>query len=263
MNRFLIIGMKKSATTYLHEQLRELNDIYVPPLKETHFLTKHSLDRRVFLFKRYISGEIRYSDENDLKFFENFFVNLLEPNIQNYKKLISSNFKYTGECDPELILLEKDKIEALRQEKFKIVCCLRHPVDRFFSHCKMLISNKDLNPNEVLKAILREDVNKLQHQIKHSRYRVTVERWKSIFGYSDISFVDDKKLRSEKRKTMEHILGFITDGDFSGIEDDKLVKDKNVGSHWKLDGELREELDILFAEDINVYSAEINKSNCL
>ena len=261
MNRFLVVGMKKSGTTYLHEQLRTLNQVYVPPLKETHFLLHQSLERRVHLFKQYISNGKNYTDENDLQFLENFFVNLLKPNIENYMELISSNCNYSGECDPELILLEKGKIEALAREKFKIVCCLRHPVDRFFSHIKMIISDKNINPNEFLNHYLRADIKKLQHQINHSLYRIMITRWRSVYTHSDILFIDDKKLRSDKKKTMEKILQFITDGDFLKIDDHQVVCDKNVGSKWKLDADLKERLDKMFEEDIEVYSTEMNKIN--
>jgi len=260
MNRFLVVGMKKSGTTYLHEQLRTLNQVYVPPLKETHFLYQ-SLERRAHLLKQYISNGKNYTDENDLQFLENFFVNLLKPNIENYMELISSNCNYSGECDPELILLEREKIEALAREKFKIVCCLRHPVDRFFSHIKMNIQDKNINPNEFLNHYLRADKKKLQHPINHSLYRITIPRWRSVYTHSDILFIDDKKLRSDKKKTMEKILQFITDGDFLKIDDHQVVCDKNVGSKWKLDADLKERLDKMFEEDIDIYSTEMNKIN--
>ena len=38
MNYFLIIGVKKGGTTFLHNQLRLFSAINVPFIKETHFL---------------------------------------------------------------------------------------------------------------------------------------------------------------------------------------------------------------------------------
>tara|TARA_B110000208_G_C11744906_1_gene421387 strand:+ start:542 stop:1333 length:792 start_codon:yes stop_codon:yes gene_type:complete len=258
MKKFLVVGMKKSGTTYLHEQMRALNQIYVPPLKETHFLLNNNLDRRTFLFKDYIQKGEKFSDENDHRFLENLFVNLPGPTVENYIKLMSSNCEISGECDPELILLENEKIRVLAQENFKIVCILRHPVDRFFSHVKMIIPDKNKNPNQIIKTILANDVKELQHQVNHSCYQVLIHKWKSIYDSSNLLFVDDKNLRNKKKKTMEKILSFISDEAFSRLDDDQLVDDKNVGSKWVLDGDLREALNRFFEKDIDSYQSEIN-----
>jgi argonaute-like protein implicated in RNA metabolism and viral defense len=171
---------------------------------------------------------------------------------------MSSNCEISGECDPELILLENEKIRVLAQENFKIVCILRHPVDRFFSHVKMIIPDKNKNPNQIIKTILANDVKELQHQVNHSCYQVLIHKWKSIYDSSNLLFVDDKNLRNKKKKTMEKILSFISDEAFSRLDDDQLVDDKNVGSKWVLDGDLREALNRFFEKDIDSYQSEIN-----
>ncbi len=103
---FLCIGAQKSGTTLLYEQLKKIDDLYLPRVKEVHFFDRPS---------SYIKGVQWYKDT----FFQN-----------------PKNLKVLGEITPSYIYLKdipKKIYESLGSDT-KFIVILRNPVDRAYSH---------------------------------------------------------------------------------------------------------------------------------
>jgi len=250
--RFVVIGMKKAGTTFLHEQLRRLKFVQVPPLKESHYLLPQRNARKQVLYKNYLeSDQSLICNEMDRRFIERYFLDRGSASIKGYLDLLDAGCRASGECDPELILLDPPKIRDLKDAGVKVVCLLRNPVDRFFSHIKMIVADKTVNPNEVI----RENFQQFQHQINHSLYRHTINNWVSIYGRENIFFVDQSALRDSRVRVINEIVEFITENSFHLGPDEILEDDVNVGSNWILESHLRNELERVFHEDLLLYES--------
>ena len=254
--RFVVIGMKKAGTTFLHQQLRRLKFVQVPPLKESHYLLPQRNNRRKVLYKNYLeSDRSLVRDEEDRRFIKRYFLDRAPASIKGYLDLLDAGCRASGECDPELILLDSPRIRDLRDARVKVVCLLRNPVDRFFSHIKMVVADKTVNPNEVI----RENFQQFQHQINHSLYRHTIKNWVSIYGMEEILFIDQRSLRESRARALTGIVEFITENSFPLGPDEILEDDVNVGSDWILESHLRNELERVFHEDIQLYESIVAK----
>lgn len=255
MSHFLVIGAKKSGTTYIHSQLREINGINVPPLKETHFLLPQYQQRRTVLYNEYINGKEMFL-ENDRHFLVNYFLSQEQVSCEKYLELLATDEEFNGECDPELMLLSPEYIKELASADVKIICVLRHPVDRFFSHIKMIINDEQIDPN----MVIRQKFNELKHQINHSLYRQTIKNWTEVFASENILFIDNKKLLNDRRKELLRLVAFISEGKILDIPDNTIIeKNINVGSDWKIDEDLALTLNNTFNEDVAQYEKYLAK----
>ncbi len=109
---FLFIGAEKSGTTWFYRRLKEHPDIYLPETKEVHFFNKYDSNLT----------ERNHYARFDLRWYEDFF-------------RFCDGERAVGEvtpmylCDP----CAPERIKAALPE-VKLICCLRNPVDRAYSH---------------------------------------------------------------------------------------------------------------------------------
>lgn len=256
MSFFLIIGVKKGGTTFLHNQLRLFSAINLPFIKETHFLFPMVKKRKKKFQKNFKNLFNSLSNQTDKNFLIKFLSN--KPNnIHNYFNLLSSEKEINGECDPELFLLNKNLIYEISKKNFKIVCLLRDPVQRFFSHVKMIIKDKNLDPN----IYISKNFESLTHQINHSLYSKHLSNWLNIIPNNQILFINSNDLRKYKKETCKKIIRFISDDGNFPFQDSLFIKDEvNVGSEWKLDSKLNIKLQSFFTEDKKIYEETLKSS---
>lgn len=108
---FLVIGAEKCGTTWLHAVLRAHPEIFVPPTKEIHYFNRLDSNLRE-----------RDSFRRGLNWYERFFADW-------------SGERHVGEvtplymCDPVAPQRIAETLPDVR-----LVCLLRHPVDRAYAH---------------------------------------------------------------------------------------------------------------------------------
>ena len=252
--KFLVIGAKKAGTTYVHEQLRTLSEIFVPPLKETHFLLPFDLERKKTLYGEFLEKQYNCESQYDKQFLKSYFLDNSTKSVEKYEEILSSGSNLFGECDPELMLLDKKWIQQLKESNFKIVCILRNPVDRFFSHVKM-ITQTGIDPNKVI----ADKFGELKHQIHHSLYHIVINAWKSVYG-EDILFVDQKELRVDRLTTINKIVSYISSDQLDNVYQDQIIShDINVGSSHSIDPDIKIQLESFFAKDLDFFHSLIKK----
>lgn len=109
---FLFIGAEKSGTTWFYRRLKEHPDIFLPETKEIHF------------FNRYNSNLVEHDHyaRFSLSWYENFF-------------RTCGGERVVGEVTP-MYLCDPCAPERIKivLPKVKLICCLRNPVDRAYSH---------------------------------------------------------------------------------------------------------------------------------
>lgn len=251
MKYFFIIGAKKSGTTYIHEQLRLVPKLFVPPIKETHFLLPMFRKRYLKYLNNYNKTFPTHKNELD----QNFFIKFLKKNIivdvKSYLNLLNSKMEFNGECDPELMLLNEVSIRELSKSDCKIICILRDPVDRFFSHVKMTL-NLNQDPN----VFIDKNFNSLQHQINHSSYSVFLTNWLKYFSLDRFLFIRSSDLRSKKLQSINKILSFIQGDRFLPLNNSDMIQNEiNVGSDWKINNELNAKLRLYFKKELEFFES--------
>lgn len=170
---FLVIGVEKSATTWLYYMLKEHPDIFMPETKEIHFFNKYN------------------SNLKEINNYEKLGINW-------YKKFFK---KYNGEkaigevtpmylCDPYAPARIKSTINNI-----KLIAILRNPVDRAYSHYWMAKSKN--HTNLTFEEVVIQKTDKF---IKRGLYYEQLERYYKYFDKENILVIlmDDMLNRSQE-----------------------------------------------------------------
>src|SRR4051812_22158754 len=149
---FLCIGAQKAGTTWLHDNLSRQPRIWLPPVKEIHFLdhsqpsvlgllfdprTHHKLARGYF--RTALASSIgRGRPSSDLGYAAKLAFGRRDWNW--YESLFPADPSLvTGEVCPGYARLSQDVIETIvaRNGKIRIIYLLRDPIDRAWSALAM------------------------------------------------------------------------------------------------------------------------------
>jgi hypothetical protein len=169
---FIIIGAAKAGTTALYHYLGEHPQTFVSPLKETNYFAYGLDDRGQFLYG--VPGVHQYPIKT-LPEYERLFAN-------------SGNAAAIGEASP--IYLECPQAAGRIRDVLpgaKIICSLRHPVDRAYSDYQMYLRSRSrpLDPATDLTttaAWTQPD----SHWMKIGRYYEQLCRYYDAFPRSQI-----------------------------------------------------------------------------
>jgi hypothetical protein len=225
---FLCIGAQKAGTTWLHDNLSRQPGVWLPPVKELHFLDhpKPHLVKRLFdqrshhkraranfwsALKRSASeggsaSELAYAGRlafarRDWCWYESLFP--------------ADGSLISGEVCPGYARLSAEVIEAIvaRNPRIRIIYLLRDPIDRAWSALAMHFRKKrgtsiiERPPGEII-ARLKSPKFKA-----HSGYSANVERWLGRVPGEQIYFGFFDRIRQSPHDYFAEILRFL------GVED--------------------------------------------
>jgi sulfotransferase family protein len=187
---FIVIGAAKAGTTALYWYLADHPDVFMSPVKETNFFA-YGVDAR---------GQLLYGDPEHHQF--------PVKSLPEYQKLFADagGAAAVGEASP--IYLECPQAAARIQEllpTIRIICGLRHPVDRAYSDYLMYLRSRGraLDPVHDLSAAAawtRPD----SHWMRISRYHEQLVRYYKAFGRDQIHvFLFDDLKRNPLRVMQE------------------------------------------------------------
>lgn len=209
---FIVIGAAKAGTTALYWYLAEHPEVFMSPVKETNFFA-YGLDAR---------GELLYGDPEHHQF--------PIKSLPDYEKLFAGagDAAALGEASP--IYLEcpqsADRIRRLLPAT-RIICGLRHPVDRAYSDYLMHLRDRGraLDPVHDLSASAawtRPD----SHWMRVSRYHQQLLRYYNAFSRDQIHIFLFDDLKRSPRRVMRDLYRFLgVDSEF--VPD--LATPHNVG----------------------------------
>ena len=215
MIRFIGAGFQRSGTTWLYNQLRSFDEVYMPPKKEIHYFDRSekyytnshlsftTLKQRIFIFKWYkrflrdIFINIKKFDYEKLKFY--FKWHLSNYDDDWYLSLFKDNF-ISGEITPSYSLLDEKELLSIKKisPEIKIIFMLRNPIERSWSQFKyqQKFSKHLINYNET------EIIQFLKHKkvVDRSNYSKTLKRYYKIFPAKNIliSFYDSILINPER-----------------------------------------------------------------
>tara|TARA_B100001245_G_scaffold77509_2_gene55126 strand:- start:10710 stop:11612 length:903 start_codon:yes stop_codon:yes gene_type:complete len=191
---FIVIGAAKSATTTLHELLKNHPDIYIPNAKEVPFFSDEAVFRRGL--------------EN---YFETYF-----KHAGNTQRLgtITPQYMIDGD-DVDTEIIAKRIHDSF--PKAKLIALLRNPAERAFSHYKMVVQRGyetrsfDTIVNSVTDNpdLARKSTKSLKSYVFTSEYGRILENYYKLFPKNNILVITTNELRDDPEKTIQSICKFI------------------------------------------------------
>lgn len=137
---FLCVGMEKSATSWLFDQLRTHPDFWIPPVKELRYLHTATprMDSTSKLLAQVRQGRKKHLSETDRAFLREAEALVCKPrDIEKYAALFRPKAgRISGDISPMYCLLSGEDIAALARcfPNLKVVLMVREPVERAWSH---------------------------------------------------------------------------------------------------------------------------------
>jgi hypothetical protein len=194
---FLIIGVQKGGTTWLHNKLNQQENIYFP-----HFNFGPDSD----------PTEVR------------FFSSRRNRSLYWYSSLYKDHaHQLKGDKSPKYYLVEEPMIRLIKKinPNFKIILVLRDPVERAWSQAVMNlkrfhgISYED-NPKAYKKF--------LKHNLAHGLYSRYIRKWGKYFDKKHFLILSYEQIKSEPEDLLKNLLQFLEyKGEINFQHIDKLI----------------------------------------
>jgi len=226
---FLCIGAQKAGTTWLHDNLSQQPEVWLPPVKELHVLDhpSPSLLKRVFGSRRY-HAKARANVKSAAMGLLNGSGNLEtfktawrlaygKRDLDWYSLLFPSQPGLVcGEICPGYARLSPQVISSLveRNPKLKIIYLLRDPLDRAWSSVAMHF-RKQGRQTIIKEAIGSAEREQLLGRIRnptflsHCRYDENISNWLRYLPADQIYFGFFERIEAEPSEYLADILRFL------------------------------------------------------
>lgn len=206
---FIVIGAGRSGTTWIYENLRRCDSVWLPPVKELHYFDrnpKYPSPSHLFnekIWERLFGCE-SYNREFRIKMVRSLGKQILKFNLSNliwcfkyyfgyysdnwYISLFNNKRKITGDITPAYQLLNLKDVSHVNKllPNAKIVFIIRNPIFRTWSQLR---KNRQVKLNVgKIKEVLNSDDVKLRND-----YLYTLKNWSKFYPASQIKlfFFDD------------------------------------------------------------------------
>jgi hypothetical protein len=268
---FLGIGVQKSATSWLFDNLRDHPDIWMPPRKELHYFDRSinylspsflatdkyidrvkGTDEHNILFRRKMDEELGFAIKTgnikNANWLRNYFCQDISDNW--YRSLFfEGKGKIKGEITPAYSILSVEDIRHIKQlfPDLKIILLLRDPVERAWSQLKFL-TKKDSFKTPLTKKKIIEFIDS-SFQVSRGDYYGIISRWRSVFS-SDQLFTGyyDEVIKSPKQ-LLSKLFSFLNvDPEDSSFE--HLHKKSNVSPFFEMPEEVKEYLIAKYTDEV-------------
>ena len=220
---FLGIGAQKSGTTWLHDNLARHPQIWLPPVKELHYLDHPPphLPKRLFgrtqylssgraLLRRRLREALRGGSRDDLAWAARY---CLYPRSDAWYESLFPRIDGTmaGEICPGYARLEEAQVAHIHDlmPHARIIYLIRNPMERAWSALAMhfrkdRFAGVDSYPEAEVEARLRSPKH-----ARHSDFSRNLTAWEAHFPPEQIfiGFFDD--LCENPRALLKQVLGFL------------------------------------------------------
>lgn len=218
--KVLGIGAQKAGTSWLHENLKQNEYIWVPPFKEVHFFDhkfvpenrkwtdrqlRSSLERvRIAWRSQNVLGQRRADWLEKIKKKPNF-------NGNWYKDIFSlcPPDRVAVDVTPEYSSVPEAGIDFMARflgDDFKAIYIIREPVDRAMSHLRMKLRRRKALPESIdewVAAASNHDI------VERGNYKSHVRRWQKERPKESLLFVPFGLISRAPHEVMKSVEGFI------------------------------------------------------
>lgn len=234
---FLFVGATRTATTFLHEQLRRHPGIWLPPMKEIYYFS-HQRQRGAFNKRhREYARELLPSIARALEGERDGWTNvawgvryLVGPRNDRWFLSLFPDLpgRVSGQIEPTYATLERPVIETIARlvPDVRLVFTLRDPIDRAWSSVtKQLARFRDrpmesFSDDEILAKIERQGV-------PMSCYLDAIERWESVFPKEQLAFGFYEEISDDPAGLVDRLCTHIGAGPHPALDADALARRVN------------------------------------
>lgn len=215
----------RSGTTWLYRNLAPHPELWLPPVKELHYLD-HAGDyderrpiilrgrasrRRARLYlKEQVERLGRHQPPDRAGWALRYF--LWPPSVKWYVSLFPPGPRMAGECTPAYAVISEDAVKSLRKlsPDLRIIYLLRNPVHRDWSHAAKLlqIRRSGLSIDAAADPPILRMLEAAERSGK-SDYLRTVRRWSRHFPDKNIFVGFFDELEQNPRALLLRILAFL------------------------------------------------------
>jgi hypothetical protein len=221
---FLGIGAQKAGTTWLHENLATQPGVWLPPIKEIHFLdhAPPSLVKRLWgrtshhrIARAQAYGSIGglFRREPELSRARRAFrIAFAHRNMDWYASIFPEERGVAcGEICPGYARLDRETIAEIyrRNSQLKVIYLLRDPVDRAWSSLAMHFRKGnsqligDVSESEVLERLAQPKT------FSHCQYAQNIANWESVVPTAQIFYGFFEQISESATAHLERILRFL------------------------------------------------------
>jgi hypothetical protein len=252
---FICIGTQKAGTTWLDEMLRGHPDIWLPPVKELQYFNERFISghkqwtrrHRITQGLRVLNWQLEKTRKNIDFARIKLVAHLCLPETSD--EWYGEIFDYApagrvrGEVTPEYAILPEEGIRhilSLRDDA-RFILILRDPIDRAWSHARMLLKDR---LNETAERILAwPDV------LARGHYKAMLERWFACIDPANMLVLFNDHIRKRPAAVMEQVCSFLGvrfEADFFP----NLSKEIHKGAEGEISPQIYETLRTTYEEDI-------------
>ncbi len=202
---FYGIGAQKAGTTWLHKQLKQHPQVFMPPLKEIHYFNHLYIPEHRKWTDKYRENNLnwmvefqkqrRHTNEELITYLEECKTNKLNDEWYLHFFSLGRDEQIKGEITPAYSLLPEKGIRHMLRlnPDAKFILLLRHPVDRDFSNAKMILKAEgglkgDGGMNDRREKRLLEIIE-MPEVCSRSDYRTIIERWQNTLPKRENLFI--------------------------------------------------------------------------
>lgn len=266
---FLGIGAMRSGTTWLHSNLLQHKNIWLPHLKEIHYFdrkfppstpswTLSGLERSSLIKRRLKRANL-----------DKLFAKLKKGGLANmaweckyyfggfddewYASLFANaGDRLAGDITPSYSILDKSAIEYIHgvMPNAKLIFLMRNPIDRAWSHAiKDFTRFKKISPEDIPEEEYLKHFSSPGSRLRGD-YARTIENWTTFYPKEQLFTGYYDQLKHEPEKLMADIYEFL------GVEQDQITKlgglqeKVNAGKQHKINDRLKEKLIGLYHDDM-------------
>lgn len=223
---FLCIGAQKAGTTWLYSMLKQNKSVFLPPIKEIHFLDSI-----------YVDGHDKWIEASFAKRSKTLS---LKPGYFKYFKRLraldrttdawyaavfehpKAEGRITGEITPAYSILPTEGIERARaiNPDMKLIFIIRDPVDRALSQLRMVAGRRKWAAGVGEEVLGQKKL--MQGILQRSAYSQNIARWEAVFPAAQILYQPYKRIRPEPEAVMREVETFIgaDAGTYTGLGSD-------------------------------------------
>ena len=237
---FLCIGARKAGTTWLHTNLSQHPQVYLPPVKETHYFDHRYtlLVQRLFGNASFLRNARRHlrdtwasvkrdGSREELRWALHY---CLRPrNDKWYRSLFPDRGYVCGEVCPGYARIPERRIAHLAKimPKVKLIYLLRDPIECAWSSASAHFEQK-LGTRGIYKASPQSVTHYLtkKNSVTHLRYADNLSNWQRHFPREQILISYFERLKANPHEVFVRVL------DFLGLDTSESAIPENVERKW-------------------------------
>ncbi len=224
---FLCIGAQKAGTTWLFINLLQHPEIWLPPIKEIHYLSRLDQGKLAGFKRLMVKGwrqKLYHTFKRDIT---NFSYRNLVWDFKYYFGLRSDRWyesifepgrnKISGDITPAYSKMDGRAVAHAYSimPQAKIIFIMRDPIERAWSHVKMSFDKKrDLykksggNFDDIDNSVLTQHFNK-KEVVLRGNYLRTIRIWESHYPLEQIFYAFNEDIARRPRELLLEIYRFI------------------------------------------------------